>query len=167
MSPQEWYTMERIRNAGCPVDLRNLSRPSCPIHVSQLGDPDRNVVLGPLGLTILMRLRIIAFAPVTLCGFRMDADWLEQELTWVPRCAQHRGYICLHELHFEIPEKTVLTNRVFEAGTLNRGHSVTGLLLGQSAQTTAPPGSSCATLLLQLLSGEDLPFRVNIRNTTI
>jgi hypothetical protein len=71
----------------------------------------------------------------------------------------------MHEWGVKVPEAKVLTNRVLEAGTLERAESFSGVLLGQSFQATAPLGHSSATLCVQLLSGEELPFRLTLLNT--
>jgi hypothetical protein len=112
-----------------------------------------------------MRLQVRVLSPVTLCGFRLEAEWLEQEFTWVSRCTQHPGYNCMHEWGVKVPEERVLTNRVWDAGTLSRAESFSGVLLGQTFQATAPLGHSSATLFVQLLSGEELPFRLTVLNT--
>jgi len=169
LSPQQWHTMERVQEAGCPIDIRHLRRPCFPIQVFRQDDPPgrrgSHLYFNELGITLCMRLQISALSPVTLCGFRIEAQWLEQEFTWVSRCAQHPGYNCMHEWGVKVPEARVLTNRVLQAGTLERAESFSGVLLGQSFQATAPLGHSSATLFVQLLSGEELPFRLTVLNT--
>lgn len=161
--------MERVQEAGCLIDIRHLRRPSFPIRVFRQDDPPGrrggDLYFNDLGITLCMRLQIRALSRVTLCGFRIEADWLEQEFRWVTRCAQHPGYSCMHEWDVKVPDERVLTNRVLESGTLERAESFAGVLMGQSFQTTAPLGHSSATLFVQLLSGEELPFRLTVLNT--
>ena len=169
LSPRQWLTMERVRATGCLIDIRHLRRPCFPIRVFREDDPpgrrDGDLYFNELGITLCMRLQIRAFSRVTLCGFRIEAEWLKQEFRWVTRCAQHPGYNCMHEWGTKVPEMRVLTNRVWEAGTLERAQLLSGVLLGQSSQATAPPGHSSATLFVELLSGEELPFPLTVLST--
>ena len=168
MTPKEWHTLESVRDAGCPVDFGNLLRPACPVRAFSLdGFPaagSNDVYRGRDGIIVLLNVQVEAFAPVTLSGFRMEADWLTKNLIWVAECPAHVGYHCVHEHKAKFGSDRVLTNKTFANGRLCAGYHVKGLLLGRSSQPTVPLGKLAVTLFVELVSGQEFPFRMKIWN---
>src|SRR5689334_1052512 len=124
ISPKQWCRMQRLLATGCPLDITNLCRPAYPMQVTSCQTSprsDTNVYFVESVLVICFGVQIDAFAPVIISGYRIEADWLHEDLRWVPACYYHPGYHCVHPLGGRFAAEKLMTNRTYRSGRLRPG----------------------------------------------
>lgn len=132
LQPESWQVLRRLRSVGCPVDYEHL--PS-PLHV--FTEPWATQILTMLdgNIGIALPVRVVATTSITILRFRLRADWLKDEASWLRFCDQHRGdsqkHYCFDSCsgNIRFPSEEVLNHRTRHRGVLKRGGFLSGFLL--------------------------------------
>jgi len=157
LQAEQWQVLHRLRSVGCPVDYEHLP---APLHV--FTEPSATQLLpisGDTGIALLVR--IVASTSITIRRFRLRADWLEDEISWLQFCDQYPGnsqkHYCFHACsrgNGQFPSEDVLNHRTLHRGVLKSGGFLSGFLLGTFPDALPPTG--IGTKLEATLSIEDL-----------
>jgi hypothetical protein len=113
------------------------------------------------GTGIALLVRVVASTSITIRRFRLRADWLEDEMSWLGFCDQHPGNSQKHYCfdarsrgNGQFSSEDVLNHRTLHRGVLKRGGFLSGFLLGTFQDARPPTG--IGTKLQATLSIEDL-----------
>jgi len=87
LQAEQWQVLGRLRSVGCPVDYDHLPT---PLHVFTEPSATR---IWPMsgGSEIALLVRVVASTSMTIRRFRLRADWLKDEISWLGFCDQHPG----------------------------------------------------------------------------
>jgi hypothetical protein len=157
LQAEQWQVLHRLRSVGCPVDYDHLPT---PVHV--FTEPSATKIVPMSGGTgIALQVRVVASTSITIRQFRLRADWLENEISWLRFCDEHPGdsqkHYCFHECscgNVKFSSEEVLNHRTLHRGVLKRGGFLSGFLLGTFPDALPPTG--IGTKLQATLSIEDL-----------
>ena len=157
LPPEQWQVLHRLRSVGCPVDCEHLPT---PLHV--FAEPwDTQIFPMSDGTRIALPVRVVASASITIRRFRLQADCLRDEISWLGFCDQHpddsQKHYCFHKCSYpkvRFSSEEVLNHRTLHRGVLKRGGFLSGYLLGTFRYAHLPTG--IGTKLQVTLSIEDL-----------
>lgn len=162
LQPEQWQVLQRLSSVGCPVDDQNLPTP-LDVFVRpgavQFLPPAQGTGLSH-GTGIALPVRVVASASITICRFRLQLDWVRDDISWLGFCDQHPGD---PQKHYCFPERSwdhrysseeVLNHRTLQRGVLKRCGFLSGLLLGTFYNRL--PSMKIGTKLQATLSIEDL-----------
>jgi hypothetical protein len=171
LQPESWKVLRRLRSVGCPVDYERL--PS-PLHV--FTEPWATRISPMLdGTGIALPVRVVARTSTTIRGFRLRADWLKDEVSWLGFCDQHPGdsqkHYCFHQgsRNIRFPSEEVLNHRTLHRGVLKRGGFLSGFLLGTFHDQLPPTGIGTklqATLCIEDVFENEHPFPIVLLDHT-
>jgi hypothetical protein len=156
LQPEQWQLLQRLSSVGCPVDDENLPTPlDVVVHPG-----DAQFLPLSDGIGIALPIRVIASTSITICRFRLQADWVKGKISWLGFCDQHPGdaqkHYCFPERswNYRYSSEQVLNHRTFDRGVLKRGGFLSGLLLGIFHNPL--PSTKIGTKLQATLGIEDL-----------
>jgi hypothetical protein len=156
LQPELWQVLRRLRSVGCPIDYEHLPG---PLHV--FNEPWATQIFPmPDGTGIAFAVRVVANTSTTIRRFRLRADWLKDELSWLGLCDQHRGdpqkHYCFHQCagRSRFRSEEVLNHRTLHRGVLKGGGFLSGFFLGTFHDRLPPTG--IGTTLQATLCIEDV-----------
>jgi hypothetical protein len=159
-TPHDWQLFHRLEAVGCPLDLAHLPPPDYPLRVIPLSGLQSNFLALKERWGLVLDLRMIARAPITIAHYRVEAAWLASPVTWLEPCLLHPGHYC-----FEIAEKhhrhysPALNGRTFARGKLRSGEYLHGVLTGIITQPPLVNGADLpATLWIGDVTGREYPY---------
>jgi hypothetical protein len=177
LQPEQWQVLQRLSSVGCPVDDENL-----PTPLDVLVHPGATQFF-PLsqgtGLSrrngIALPVRVVASTSITICRFRLQLDWVGEEISWLGFCDEHPGD---PQKHYCFPKRSwndrysseeVLNHRTFRRGVLKRCGFLSGLLLGTFCSPLPPTNIGTelhATLSIEDLSEHEYRFPIVLLDTS-
>jgi hypothetical protein len=173
LQPESWQVLRRLRSVGCPVDYEHL--PS-PLHVFTEPCSTRILTMLDGNTGIALPVRVVARTSTTIRRFRLRADWLKDEVSWLGFCDQHPGdsqkHYCFHQCscgNIRFPSEEVLNHRTLHRGVLRRGGFLSGFLLGTFNDQLPPTGIGTklqATLCIADVFENEHPFPIVLLDHT-
>jgi hypothetical protein len=157
LQPEQWQVLHRLRSVGCPVDYEHL-----PAPLDVFAEPQATQIF-PMsdGTGIALPVRVVASTSITIRRFRLQGDWLKDEISWLGFCDKHPGdsqkHYCFHECSYakvRFSSEEVLNHRTLHRGVLKRCGFLSGFLLG-TFHSALPP-TNIGSKLQATLSIEDL-----------
>jgi hypothetical protein len=177
LQPEQWQVLQRLRSVGCPVDDENLPTPLdvfVDVAATQFFPLSQETALSH-GTGIALPVRVVASTSITICRFRLQLDWVRDEISWLGFCDQHPGD---PQKHYCFPKRSwndryssdeVLNHRTLHRGVLKRCGFLSGLLLGTFRGPLPPThiGTKLqATLSIEDLSEHEYRFPIVLFDTT-
>jgi hypothetical protein len=166
-NPEQLQVLRRLRSAGCPVEPEHLPQPRCPLRdFRQAGVQGTNVIPIAGGFGIILGIKALACAALTVCQFDLRANWFKQPISWIRPCDQHPNRYCFRQRsgdHTVWSSDDLLTRRT---RLLRRGDYLDGRLFGTLYESLSSTlGKTLdATLSIVDLAGNEYHFPVVLLN---
>jgi hypothetical protein len=167
VNSEQLQLLRRLRFAGCPIDSEHLPQPLCPLRdFRQAGVQGTNIIPIAGGFGIILGVKALACAALTVCQFDLRANWFKEPISWIKPCDEHPNRYCFRQRsgdHTVWSSDDVLTGRT---RLLRRGEYLQGRLFGALHESlSAPLGKTLeATLSIADLAGNECQFSVSLLN---
>lgn len=166
-NPEQLKILRRLRSAGCPVDSEHLPQPPSPLRdFRQAGVQGTNVIPIAGGYGIVLGIKALSCATVTVCHFDLRANWFKGSISWLQACDEHPNHYCFQKrsgAHLEWSSGNVLTRMTW---LLKRGDYLEGRLFGALHEPlpSTLPRTLEATLSIADLAGNEYHFPLSLLN---
>jgi hypothetical protein len=175
LNAAQWVVLHRLRAAGCPIEeYQNFRIPCRPVRIDCVGAIEgTNIFPGADSTHIAIPIHVFASREAAITKLRLEAYWMQGEISWIRPCAEHPGChclpVCVDGKHLRFSSKQVLHERMLPWLILPRYARWEGFLLAQLPEVL-PSGLGEeleVVIAIEDLSGHEYAFPNKVLNREV